>query len=128
MQQYPELTNASVSAERFYNEFKAVLPQDKFFTDYEFVTYCDDFQHAYCRYLRQDRNSAYRVNTQIRSYFYNNRGHLKRLALYAIFIKESLEEIEEMLLDCEYYELMNRFNASKEKISRLVSAMMSDSI
>ncbi len=50
------------------------------------------------------------------------------MALYAIFIKESLEEIEEMLLDCEYYELMNRFNASKEKITCLVGAMMSDSI
>ena len=128
MQQYPELTKTSVSAEKFYNEFKAVLPQDKFFTDYEFVTYCDDFQNAYYKFLRHDRNSAYRVNSLIRSYFYNNRGHLKRLALYAIFIKESLEEIEEMLLDCEYYELMNRFNTSKEKISCLVSAMMSDAI
>ena len=128
MQQYPELTKTSVSAEKFYNEFKAVLPQDKFFTDHEFVTYCDDFQNAYYKYLRQDRNSSYRVNSLIRSYFYNNRGHLKRLALYAIFIKESLEEIEEMLLDCEYYELMNRFNASKEKITRLVSVMMSDAI
>lgn len=128
MQQYPELTKTAVSAEKFYNEFKAVLPQDKFFTDYEFVTYCDDFQNAYYKFLRQNRNSSYRVNTLIRSYFYNNRGHLKRLALYAIFIKESLEEIEEMLLDCEYYELMNRFNASKEQISCLVGAMMSDSI
>ena len=128
MQQYPELTKTSVSAEKFYNEFKAVLPQDKFFTDYEFVTYCDDFQNAYYKFLRHDRNSSYRVNSLIRSYFYNNRGHLKRLALYAIFIKESLEEIEEMLLDCEYYELMNRFNTSKEKISCLVSAMMSDAI
>lgn len=128
MQQYPELANTSVSAEKFYNEFRAVLPQDKFFTDYEFVTYCDSFQHAYFRFLRQHRSSPYRVNTLIRAYFYNNQGHLKRLALFAIFIKESLEETEEMLLTNEYYELMNRFSASREKISRLVDMMMSDSI
>ncbi|MGB3850327.1 MAG: hypothetical protein WA958_10195 [Tunicatimonas sp.] len=128
MQQYPELTNTSISAEKFYDEFRAVLPQDKFFTDHEFVTYCDSFQRAYNKFLRQHRRSPYRVNTLIRAYFFNNQGHLKRLALFAIFIKESMEETEEMLLACEYYELMNRFNASREKISRLVSVMMSDSI
>ena len=128
MHQYPELMKVPESAERFYNEFKAVLPQDKFFTDHIFVEYCDSFQYAYHKFLRQRQSSAYKVNTLIRSYFYENRGHVKRLALFAIFIKEFLEETQEMLLAHEYYELMGRFNDSKTKMSCLVSAMMSDSL
>ncbi len=128
MHQYPELMKVPESAERFYNEFKAVLPQDKFFTDHVFVEYCDNFQYAYHKFLRQSQSSAYKVNTLIRSYFYENRGHVKRLALFAIFIQEFLEETEEMLLTNEYYELMNRLDDSKTKISILVSAMMSDSL
>lgn len=128
MHQYPELMKVPESAERFYNEFKAVLPQDKFFTDHVFVEYCDNFQYAYHKFLRQHRSSAYKVNTLIRSYFYENQGYVKRLALFAIFIKEFLEETEEMLLANEYYELMNRMHDSKTKISILVGAMMSDSL
>ena len=128
MHQYPELMKVPESAERFYNEFKAVLPQDKFFTDHVFVEYCDNFQYAYHKFLRQSRSSAYKVNTLIRSYFYENRGHVKRLALFAIFIQEFLEETEEMLLANEYYELMNRLDDSKTKINLLVSAMMSDAL
>ena len=128
MHQYPELMKVAASAERFYNEFKAVLPQDKFFTDHIFVEYCDDFQYAYHKYLRQSQSSAYKVNSLIRSYFYDNRGHVKRLALFAIFVNEFLLETEEILLDREYYELMHRFNDSKSKMSLLISAMMSDSL
>ena len=128
MHQYPELMKVAESAERFYNEFKSVLPQDKFFTDHIFVEYCDDFQYAYHKYLRHSQSSAYKVNSLIRAYFYENRGHVKRLALFAIFINEFLQETEEMLLTNEYYELMNRFNDSNNKISLLVSAMMSDSL
>ena len=128
MSQYPELMKVSASAERFYNEFKAVLPQDRFFTDHIFVAYCDDFQYAYHKFLRQHQSSAYKVNSLIRAYFYENRGHVKRLALFAIYINEFLLDTEEMLLSNEYYELMTRFNDSKTKVSALVSAMMSDSL
>lgn len=128
MHQYPELMQTAASAERFYNEFKAVLPQDKFFTGHVFVEYCDSFQYAYHKYLRQSQSSAYKINSLIRSYFYENRGYVKRLALFAIFINEFMEETEEMLLKKEYYELMHRFNDSKERVSVLISAMMSDSL
>lgn len=128
MQHYPELMKSSASAEKFYNEFKAVLPQDKFFTDHIFVDHCGSFQYAYLRFLSHRQSSAYRMNTVIRSYFADNQGHVKRLALFAIFIEELLEETEGQLLGNEYYELMNRFDDSKHKILHLVSAMMSDAL
>ncbi len=113
------------SAKKFYNEFRDVLPQDKFFTDHTFVQQCSDFQKAYLKFLSHKQSSAYRMNTLIRSYFCDNQGYVKRLALFAIFVQELLEETEEMLLDYEYYELMDRFNESKHRTLQLVSAMMS---
>lgn len=127
MQKYPELLKLPESAERFYNEFKEVLPKDKFFTDFIFVNYCDDFQWAFNKYLLTEQSSLYSLNTQVRTYFLDNQGHIKRLALYAIFIKEFLDETEEMLLEKEYYELMRRYKETREKVQNLVNLLMSDS-
>lgn len=128
MQKYPELLKLPDSAERFYNEFKEVLPKDKFFTEFIFVDFCDDFQWTFSKYLVTDKSSLYKLNTQVRTYFLDNRGHIKRLALYAIFIKEFMDEMHVMLLENEYYELMRRFLEAKEKVLNLVNVLMSDSL
>lgn len=128
MHKYPELLNLPDSAGRFYNEFKEVLPKDKFFTEYSFVEFCDDFQWTFSKYLVTDNSSLYKLNTQVRTYFLDNKGHIKRLALYAIFIKEFMDELEIMLLDNEYYELMRRFLEAKEKVLNLVNVLMSDAL
>lgn len=128
MHKYPELLRLSESAERFYNEFKEVLPKDKFFTDFIFVNYCDDFEWAFNKYLLTEQSSLYTLNTQVRTYFRDNQGHIKRLALYAIFIKEFLDETEEMLLEKEYYELMRRYKETREKVQNLVNLLMSDAL
>nr|WKN35144.1 hypothetical protein K4G66_22465 [Tunicatimonas sp. TK19036] len=128
MHRYPELMKLPEAAEKFYNEFRAVLPQEKFFTDFRFVHYCDGFQWAFHKYLMNDQSSLYKVNSQVRSYFFDNEGHVKRLALYAIFIKECMEETEAMLLDKEYYELMGKFQQAQEKILRLVNMLMGDAL
>lgn len=128
MQKYPELLKLPESAERFYNEFKEVLPKDKFFTDFTFVNYCDDFQWAFNKYLMSEQSSLYKLNTQVRIYFLNNKGYVKRLALYAIFIKEFFDETEEMLLEKEYYELIKRFTEAREKVLNLINVLMSDSL
>ncbi len=128
MQKYPELLKLPESAERFYNEFKEVLPKDKFFTDFTFVNYCDDFQWTFNKYLMTEQSSLYKLNTQVRTYFLDNKGYIKRLALYAIFIKEFFDETEEMLLEKEYYELMNRFIEAREKVLNLVNVLMSDAL
>lgn len=128
MHKYPELLKLPESAERFYNEFKEVLPKDKFFTDFTFVNYCDEFQWTFNKYLMTEQSSLYKSNTQIRTYFLDNKGHIKRLALYAIFIKEYFDETEAMLLEKEYYELMRRFLEAREKVLNLVNLLMSDSL
>ena len=126
--QFPALMEQPEAARRFYDEFKAVLPQDKFFTDLTFVEYCGSFQCAYLKFLSHKKSSAYRMNTLIRSYFAENHGHVKRLALFAIFVQELLEDTETMLLSHEYYELMTRFNDSKHRILMLVNVMMGDAL
>ncbi len=128
MQRYPELLRLPESAERFYNEFKEVLPKDKFFTEFIFVDFCDDFQWTFSKYLMTEKSSLYKLNTQVRTYFLDNKVHIKRLALYAIFIKEFMDEMHTMLLAHEYYELMHRFLEAKEKVLNLVNVLMSDSL
>lgn len=128
IQQYPALMEQPEAARKFYDEFKDVLPQDKFFTDLTFVEHCGSFQYAYLKFLGRSQSSAYRMNTLIRSYFAENQGHVKRLALFAIFVQELLEDTETMLLGHEYYELMNRFNDSKHRILHLINVMMSDAL
>lgn len=126
--QYPALMEQPEAAKKFYDEFKAVLPQDKFFTDLTFVEHCGSFQYAYLKFLSHRQSSAYRMNTLIRTYFSENQGHVKRLALFAIFVEELLADTERMLLSHEYYELMTRFNDSRHRILNLVNVMMSDAL
>ncbi len=128
MYRYPELMKVPEIAGRFYDEFKDVLPQEAFFTDFQFVNYCDGFQWAFHKHLLNGQSTLFKVNSQVRSYFFENAGYVKRLALYAIFVKECMEETEEMLLDREYYELMPKFLVSREKILRLVDMLMGDSL
>mgnify|MGYP006902137759 FL=1 len=128
MYRYPELMRVPEIAERFYNEFRSVLPQEKFFTDFRFVHNCDGFQLAFHKYLTNDQSSLFKVNSQIRSYFYDNDGYVKRLALYAIFVKECMEETQEMLLEQEYYELMPKFQEAQQKILVLVNMLMGDAL
>ncbi|MFP4092641.1 MAG: hypothetical protein ACLFUB_03255 [Cyclobacteriaceae bacterium] len=128
MHRYPELLKMPESGGRFYNEFKEVLPQEKFFTGYTFVHYCDDFQWAFCRYLLQEKASLYKANTLVRTYFYDNKYHTKRLTLFAVFVKEYMEETEAMLLKNEYYELMRRFEEARTKINNLINMLLSDSL
>jgi hypothetical protein len=128
MHRYPELLKAPESGGKFYNEFKEVLPREKFFTDYTFVHYCDDFQWAFCRFLLQEKYSLYKTNTVIRTYFYDNKYHSDRLTLFAVFVKEFLVETEALLLEKEYYELMRRFLDAREKINKLISMLLSDSL
>ncbi|WKN42680.1 hypothetical protein [Tunicatimonas pelagia] len=128
MVRYPELLKVPEIAERFYKEFRDVLPQEKFFTDFCFVDHCDGFQWAFYKHLLNDQSSLFKVNSQVRSYFLDNSGYVKRLALYAIFVKECMEETGEMLLEQEYYELMPKFEASQSKILDLVNMLMGDAL
>ena len=126
MHYYPELLKIPDTAEQFYNEFKSVLPQDEFFTELGFIHDCDNFELAFNYYLRNDRRTLYRVNNAVRIYLQDNRHHVKRVALYAIFIKEFLEKTEQMLLNNEYYELMTRFKDAQQKVTHLVNTLASD--
>jgi hypothetical protein len=127
MNRYPELLRMPESAERFYNEFKEILPQEKFFTEFSFVNNCDDFQWAFNKYLIQDKASLYKTHSLIRSYFYDNKDHINRLTLFAVFVKEHMETTEARLLDYEYYELMRKFLDGREKVNTLISMLISDS-
>ena len=116
------------SAERFYMEYKEVLPQEKFFTEFNFVDNCDEFQWAFTKYLILEKGSLYKTNSLVRSYFYENEEHSKRLTLFAVFVKEYLVNIEGTLLECEYYELMRKFLDARKKINTLVDMLLSDSL
>lgn len=128
MHKYSELLRMPESAESFYNEFKEVLPQEKFFTEFNFVDNCDKFQWAFIKYLIQERGSMYKTNSLVRAYFYENGEHSKRLTLFAVFIKEYLIIMENMLLECEYYELMHKFLEARKKVNALVNMLLSESI
>ncbi len=125
MHRYPELLRMPESAERFYKEFQEILPREEFFTEFGFVRSCDDFQWVFNKYLIQDKGSLYKTHSLIRSYFYDHKEHVKRLMLYAVFVKEYLVNVEAMLLHYEYYELMNKFLDAREKINNLINMLFS---
>lgn len=127
MHKYSELLRMPETAHKFYDEYKEVLPQEKFFTEFDFVDNCDDFQWAFVKYLIQDRGSLYKTNSIIRAYFYENKDYGKRLTMFAIFVKEYLMIMEDILLYHEYYELMRKFLEAREKINNLVNMLVSDS-
>lgn len=125
MHKYHELLRMPESAERFYKEYQEILPQEKFFTEFNFVNYCDDFQWAFNKFLIHEKGSLYKTHSLIRSYFYDNKDHVKRLMLFAIFVKEYLVNMEAMLLHFEYYELMRKFVDAREKINNLINMLFS---
>ena len=127
MHKYSELLRMPDSGESFYKEYKEVLPQETFFTEFDFVDNCDDLQWAFIKYLIQDKGSLYKTNSLIRAYFYENKDYGKRIALFAVFVKEYLVTMEHTLLDYEYYELMNKFEEAREKINNLINMLVSDS-
>jgi len=128
MHRYSELLRMPESAERFYEEFKEVLPKEKFFTEFNFVDNCDAFQWAFVKHLIQEQGSLYKTNSLIRAYFYEHEAYDKRLALFVVFIKEYLLDLENTLLQCEYYELMRKFVDSKEKVNGLINMLISESL
>ncbi|WPP49519.1 hypothetical protein [Catalinimonas niigatensis] len=125
MNRYHELLKMPESGERFYKEFQGILPQEKFFTELGFVKNCDDFQWAFNKFLIHDKGSLYKTNTLIRSYFYDHKEHVKRLMLFAVYIKEYLVNVEALLLQYEYYELMRKFLDAREKINNLINMLFS---
>ncbi|WKN31659.1 hypothetical protein PZB74_22185 [Porifericola rhodea] len=125
MHKYPELLRMPESGTKFYREFQEILPQEKFFTELGFVQSCDDFQWAFIKFLTQDKGSFYKTHSLIRSYFYDNKDHVKRLMLFAVFVKEYLVDMESMLLQHEYYELMRKFLDAREKINQLINMLFS---
>lgn len=127
MHKYSELLRLPESAQNFYNEYKEVMPQEKFFTEFSFVDNCDNFQWAFVKFLIQDRGSLYKTNSLIRAYFYENKDHAKRLTMFAVFVKEYLVMMEDTLLYYEYYELMRKFTEAREKVNTLVNMLVCDS-
>ncbi|MDF9795901.1 hypothetical protein OKW21_001164 [Catalinimonas alkaloidigena] len=125
MHKYPELLRMPETGAKFYQEFHQILPKDKFFTEYGFVNHCDNFQWAFNKFLSQDKGSLYKTNSLIRSYFYDNKDHVKRLMLFSVFVKEYLVNMESVLLYYEYYELMRKFLEAREKINNLINMLFS---
>lgn len=125
MHKYSELLRMPESGAKFYEEFHQILPQDKFFTEFGFAHHCDEFQWIFNKYLIQERGSLYKTNSLIRSYFYDHKDHVKRLMLFSVFVKEYLVNMEELLLQHEYYELMRKFMEAREKINNLINMLFS---
>lgn len=128
MHKYPELLRMPESGTKFYKEFYQILPQEKFFTEFGFVQNCDDFQWAFNKFLTHEKGSLYKTNSLIRSYFYDNKDHVKRLMLFSVFVKEYLVNMESVLLYYEYYELMRKFLEAREKINNLINMLFSFSL
>lgn len=129
MERYPELIRNPECAEQFFNEFKDVLPEKSLMAGFNFAVCCDNFHWAFNKYLLSEEGiTLYRVNQHVRKFFSENEEHSRRLILFAIFIREYLEVTEKLLLDREYYELMEKFNEAKNKIEGLVKLFMPDVI
>lgn len=129
MERYPELVRNPECAEQFFNEFKDVLPQDSLLAGFNFALSCDNFHGAFNRYLLSSEEiTLYRVNKHIHKFFSENEEHPRRLVLFAIFIHDYLQVTEKLLLDREYYELMNKFADAKFKIEDITKVLMADKV
>lgn len=128
MERYPELIRNPECAEQFFNEFKDVLPEKSLMAGFNFAVCCDNFHWAFNKYLLSEEGvTLYRVNEHVRKFFSENEEHSRRLILFAIFIRDYLDVTEKLLLDREYYELMEKFDEAKNKIEGLVELFMADS-
>jgi len=125
---FPELELHPNGAESFYNEYKDKLPEDKLLKGFSFAQACDDFQKHFNKYLISEKNSMYSMNNVIRKFFSNNTDNKQSMMLFAIFIREHLEITNQMLLEKEYYELMEKFNNTKEKLNQLVNMLLADNL
>jgi hypothetical protein len=78
-------------------------------------SYCidlDNVEFHYRRYVSGQQMTVARLNTEIRRYLTN--GH------YPQGIMEVIDQLEEVVLDAEFYELMPRIKSSKLKIEKLI--------
>lgn len=128
MMRFPELEFQPNGAEIFYNEYKDKLPKDKLLKGFSFAQACDDFQRTFNKYLVSDKISMYHMNSSVRNFHEDNTQDRQSLMLYSVFIREHLKITEEMLLEKEYYELMHKFNDTKEKLHRLLNMLLADHI
>lgn len=125
---FPELESQPNGAELFYNEYKDKLPEEKLLKGFSFAQACDEFQRNFNKYLISEKNSMYSMNNTIRKFFADNGSNRQSMMLFAIFVREHLEITNEMLLGKEYYELMTKFNATKDKLHQLLNMLLADYI
>lgn len=125
---FPELELQPNGAELFYNEYKDKLPEEKLLRGFSFAQACDEFQRNFNKYLISEKNSLYGMNNTIRKFFADNETNRQSMMLFAIFVREHLEMTHEMLLEKEYYELMRKFDATREKLHQLLNMLLADHI
>ncbi|WPP50910.1 hypothetical protein [Catalinimonas niigatensis] len=125
---FPELELQPNGAELFYNEYKDKLPEEKLLRGFSFAQACDEFQKHFNKYLISEKNSMYSMNNTIRNFFADNSSNRQSMMLFAIFVREHLEITNDMLLGKEYYELMTKFNALREKLHQLLNMLLADNI
>ncbi len=128
MENYPELLKHPQAAEDFFNTYKKFLPEKQFLTGFNFAIHCDNFHWAFNRYLVSEKKSMYRINSLVREFFNENKDQNRRLVLYILFIKGFLQITEDMLLQSEYYELMNKFENAQHNIQNLIGMLAAESV
>lgn len=125
---FPELELLPNGAESFYNEYKDKLPEEKLLKGFTFAQACDEFQKNFNKYLISDKNSMYSMNNTVRKFFTDNGSNRQSMMLFSIFVREHLEITNDMLLGKEYYELMRKFDTTKEKLLQLTNMLLADHI
>ena len=128
MEKYPELIRKPACAEQFLSEFKGKLPEKSLQAGFNFAVQCDNFHYAFNRYLLHEGKSLYHVHNHVKTFFTNNAGHKRRLALYGIFVEEYVDATKQLLLNREYYELMPKFHQAEEQVQGLVKSLFADQI
>ena len=128
MEKYPELIRKPACAEQFLSEFKGKLPEKSLQAGFNFAVQCDNFHHAFNRYLLHEGKSLYHVHNHVKTFFTNNTGHRRRLALYGIFVEEYIAATKQLLLNREYYELMPKFHQAEEQVQGLVKSLFADQV
>jgi len=128
MLQFPELEYQPNGAESFYNEYKDKLSEEKLLKGFSFAQSCDEFQRYFNRYLLSEKNSMFNMNNSIRRFFADNHEHRQTLLLFSIFIREHLIITRQMLLEKEYYELMEKFDDTQNKLHRLLNMLLADHV
>lgn len=126
MVRFPELEFQPNGAEVFYNEYKDKLTEDKLLKGFSFAQACDEFQRQFNKYLLSDKNSMYPMNQAIRQFHEDHHEDRQTLLLYSVFIREHLKITGEMMLEKEYYELMRKFEVTRDKLHQLLNMLLAD--